>query len=74
MKSRQTGQKSSTKTIILSQYPEIYARTSYRTKKKIEELKKVLLPTLHSTNLSNIQSFEYPDELEMPKIIYHVIF
>lgn len=43
-------------------------------KEKIEELKKVLFSIPHSANLSNIQSFTYPDRLEIPKIIQHEFF
>ena len=43
-------------------------------REKIEELKKVLLPAPHSADLSDIQGFEYPNGLEMPKITQHEIF
>ena len=42
--------------------------------KKIEELKKVLLPIPQSTDLSEIQGFEYLNGLEMPKITENEIF
>ena len=37
-------------------------------KEKMEELKKVLLPTPQSADLSDIQGFEYSNGLEMSKI------
>lgn len=55
------------------QYPEIYGKTSYKAQKRIEELKKVLLPTFQSADLFNIQGFEYSNRVEMPKIIQHEI-
>lgn len=42
-------------------------------KEKIKELKKVLLPTPQFVDLSDIQGFEYPNRLEMPKITQHEI-
>ena len=36
--------------------------------KKIEELKKVLLPSPHSADLSNLADFEYPNDLPLPRI------
>lgn len=37
-------------------------------KEKIKELKKILRPTPLSADLSDIQGFEWPNGLEMPKI------
>lgn len=49
-------------------------RLATEPKEKIEKLKKVLLPTPQFANLSNIQGFEYPNGLEMPKITQYKIF
>ncbi len=35
---------------------------------KIEELKKVLMPTSHATDLSDLTNFVYPNDLPMPQI------
>lgn len=42
-------------------------------REKINELKKVLLPTPQSADLSDIQGFQYLHGLEMPEIIQHEI-
>ena len=41
---------------------------------KIEELKKVLLPTSQSADLSDIHGFQYPNGLKMTKITKNKIF
>ena len=35
---------------------------------KIEELKKVLMPTPHAADLSDLTNFVYPNDLPMPRI------
>ncbi len=49
---------------------------SYATepKKKIEELKKTLLPAPHSVDLSDLVNFEYPNDLSIPRITQKGIF
>ena len=48
-------------------------RLATEPKEKIGELKKVLLPIPQFMDFSDIQGFEYPNRLEMPKITQHKV-
>ncbi len=57
--------------------PNIWKSDGYLAKepqKKIEELKKALIPTSHAADLSDLTNFVYPNDLPMPRITQKEIF